>query len=76
MRIYTLHDFFGNVKVKVKQDKCCLFCDHCTDVFWDYENGPYWVVCELDNEHQKEHNAQGKCENFIESEDDVYDKRG
>lgn len=22
-------------------DNCCLFCRHCTDVFWDYTHGPY-----------------------------------
>lgn len=29
-------------------DKSCLFCDHMTDVFWDYTNGPYCFRCELD----------------------------
>lgn len=28
-------------------DNCCLFCKHCTDVFWDYTNGPYMFFCEL-----------------------------
>ena len=22
-------------------DDCCLFCKNCTDIFWDYTNGPY-----------------------------------
>lgn len=25
----------------------CAFCEHCTDVFWDYTNGPYSFLCEL-----------------------------
>lgn len=25
-------------------DNCCLFCKHCTDVFWDYTNGPYMFM--------------------------------
>lgn len=33
--------------VKVDKDNHCLFCDHCTDVFWDFTNGPYMMICEL-----------------------------
>lgn len=25
----------------------CCFCKHCTDVFWDFTNGPYLTLCEL-----------------------------
>jgi hypothetical protein len=28
-------------------EKCCAFCKHCTDIFWDYTNGPYMFLCEL-----------------------------
>lgn len=27
-------------------DNCCLFCEHCTDVFFDYTNGPYMFLCD------------------------------
>ena len=27
-------------------DKHCVFCNHCTDIFWDYTNGPYIVLCD------------------------------
>ena len=27
-------------------DKACIVCNHCTDVFWDYTNGPYALICE------------------------------
>lgn len=23
----------------------CLVCKHCTDMFYDYTNGPYMVMC-------------------------------
>ena len=23
----------------------CLSCANCTDVFWDYANGPYMIIC-------------------------------
>lgn len=37
----------------------CLFCDHCTDIFYDC-NGPYMAICGL---HHKQ--APGKpCEDF------------
>lgn len=28
--------------------KHCAFCKHCTDIFYDYSNGPYMFICELD----------------------------
>lgn len=27
-------------------DECCLFCEHCTDIFYDC-GGPYLFLCEL-----------------------------
>jgi hypothetical protein len=24
----------------------CFFCEHLTDVFWDYTCGPYMFICE------------------------------
>lgn len=29
-------------------DTCCLFCSHCTDVFWDFTHGPYMFFCDVD----------------------------
>lgn len=37
-----------------KNDKDCLFCTHCTDVFWDYSNGPYMIICDLGEETFKD----------------------
>ena len=47
-------------------DNCCLFCDHCTDVWWDYENGPYMFFCVVDKDTSK--GARGACEYFLEEE--------
>lgn len=33
--------------------KCCLICKHCTDIWYDYTNGPYMFSCEL-NEDTRE----------------------
>jgi hypothetical protein len=44
-----------------ENDKNCVFCDHCTDIFWDYSNGIYGIVCEL-NKTPKD----GNCDEFIE----------
>lgn len=30
--------------------KHCAFCDHCTDIFFDYTNGPYMFLCENNHE--------------------------
>ena len=40
----------------------CLFCDHCTDVFWDFTHGPYMFVCELDRDTIR--GIEGSCDAF------------
>ena len=62
MREYKFMDNFGGVMiVKCKNDKDCLFCKNCTDIFYDYTNGPYMVICKLDKDTH-----QDNCENFEE----------
>ena len=51
MRYFQLK---GGPVIKCKNDKDCLFCDHCTDIFWDYTNGPYMIFCDLGEETFKE----------------------
>lgn len=69
-REYTLYDFgFPAMKIKVKNPKDCIFCDHC-DVFWDYTNGPYMLICgkqcpEVDCAETPEEHT---CELFTENE--------
>lgn len=66
MREYKFMDNFGGVMiVKCKNDKDCLFCKNCTDLFYDYTNGPYMVICKLNkNTHQD------NCDSFVEGYDD------
>ena len=45
-------------------ERSCLFCDHCTDVFWDYENGPYMFFCDAGAD--VESGAAGECGAFEE----------
>ena len=44
----------------------CLFCEHCTDVFFDYTNGPYMFICEKqDGENDPtDKGFCGQCEMF------------
>jgi len=44
-------------------DKYCLFCKHCTDVFWDYTNGPYMCIGDTPNCGDWK-----KCNSFEEEE--------
>lgn len=36
----------GVIPLKVKNDKDCIFCKHCTDILYDLY-GPYSWFCEL-----------------------------
>ena len=49
-------------------DRSCLFCDHCTDVFWDYTNGPYMFFC--DRGEDTDDGARGNCKSFEEMKSD------
>ena len=51
-------------------DKSCLFCSHCTDVFYDYSNGPYMAFCELNIEDSSDGNLEELCEHFKEDPED------
>ena len=43
----------------------CVFCKY-HDVFWDYTNGPYLVLCNADK--NTETGMSGKCDFFEELE--------
>lgn len=47
--------------------KACMFCDHCSDIYWDYTNGPYLCFCNLDIDPNTG-GYEGKCDSFIEEE--------
>lgn len=62
MRLYECD---STCKVYEFPDQHCVFCKHCTDLLYDYTNGPYMFMCELDDVYD-----QGSaCEGF---EDDGY----
>ena len=42
----------------------CFFCDHCTDIFFDFSHGPYMFFCELDEDVDV--GLSGKCKTFKE----------
>lgn len=44
--------------------RSCLFCEHCTDVFYDFMNGPYMFFCEVDSDTNE--GAAGNCEDWSE----------
>lgn len=52
-----------NGKTYIAKENCCLFCDHCTDIFYDF-NGPYMMLCTL--ELDTEMGMAGKCPDFLE----------
>lgn len=65
MREYFLEDPLhpnGGITVRCKYDNDCVFCDHCTDVFWDYTNLIYMIFCE------EEHDTSVRpCFHFVET---------
>lgn len=42
-------------------DKCCLFCDHCTDLFYDF-GGIYLTVCDIEKDIVI--GSKGECDYF------------
>ena len=67
MRTYFLEDPFhpsGGITVDCKDDQDCVFCDHCTDVFWDYTNLIYMIICKENRDPWKR-----PCEYFKEREE-------
>ena len=64
MREYRCGDEIG-VTVRAPEN-CCLFCKHCTDVFWDYSNGPYMLFCNIHEDVKKAGGHTGDCKEFEE----------
>lgn len=42
--------------------KCCCFCKHCTDIFYDITHGPYMFICDKELNYST---TQG-CDSFVE----------
>lgn len=64
MKAYHCKDPIGPGVIVNAPDNSCLFCNHCTDIFWDYTNGIYNTYCELDLNIEK--GSKGLCINFEE----------
>lgn len=66
MRKYILHDPLlpdGKFTIKCNDDHDCVFCKFCTDIYWDYSNLIYGIVCEADHNPWKR-----PCKYFVEGE--------
>ena len=53
MRKYFLRDPLhpdGGITIRCKDDSDCVFCERCTDVFWDYTNLIYMITCADDHD--------------------------
>ena len=69
MREYFIEDPThpkGGFYINVKNDHDCVFCDHCTDICWDYYNLVYMVGCELGKAAEAWENDEHTCEMFKE----------
>lgn len=51
-----------NGNVYICKDRTCLVCANCTDIFWDYTNGPYMVICKIRDDIC----ADGTCTDYME----------
>lgn len=47
--------------------KSCLFCDHCTDIIWDFSHGPYAFMCDTVTDTRK--GMSGECDSFLEDKE-------
>ncbi len=66
MRKYFLEDILhpnGGVTINVKYDEDCVFCEHCTDIWWDYTNLIYMIHCEDGHD-----TWERPCRYFVEGE--------
>jgi len=43
---------------------CCLFCEECTDIFYDHSHGLYGIVCLKGGDFET--GMLGKCKAFKE----------
>ena len=48
-------------------EHCCLFCNHCTDIYYDH-GGPYLMICDIYDNTLECGGAFGNCKDFIEEE--------
>lgn len=64
-----LYKYDNNSKSVVCKEGSCLICEFCDCVIWDYTNGPYMAICELELEMEtcnKFSLAKG-CEKYVQN---------
>lgn len=49
-------------------DKACVFCEHCTDIFWGYSHGVYGSRCDK-HEDTNHGNRDNSCLDFVEEKE-------
>lgn len=67
-RIYRLNDSLsitGYKEIICKDDHDCVFCKHCEDIFWDYSNLIYLIICGKGHDWLKR-----PCNDFEEDQDE------
>ena len=74
MREYFLFDPInpnGGITIGVKCDQDCVFCRHCSGIYWDYSNLIYMMMCELERDEINGGNKDGEhtCKFFEEDEE-------
>lgn len=60
--------FRGPTYTVLAHPQSCFFCQHLTDIFYDYTNGPYGFVCDLEGDIET--GMHGVCPDFKEETDD------
>lgn len=63
-----MREYKGEHFTVMAQDTSCLFCDHCTDIIYDYSHGPYMFFCDIDKDTHT--GMEGACESFSEEVDE------
>lgn len=50
----------------------CVFCKKCSDIWYDYSNGPYMYACEEGNDLTEKGHI-GECEKFEDDSSNVFE---
>lgn len=71
MRIFQCEDGLLKGPTQRVPDKACVFCERCTDIFWDYSHGVYCIFCDKheDDNYVKHGNSDSSCPDFIEEKE-------
>lgn len=68
MRIFQCQDGALTGSTHRVPDNACVFCKHCTDIFWDFSHGVYALWCGK-HEDTNHGNCDNSCPDFIEEKE-------